>query len=360
MPELKISYTAAGLLMGAYYVSYAALQIPSGYLSEHIKPHKLIAISTLILSISAFSFSLITDFTQGFICRIIIGIGAAFAFVSGMNLIPQWFNQKKLGTPLGIFQSAGGTGATVALVIMPILADLTNWRASLIFVSIPTFAIAAVCWFTLKTKSNNKKYSTIQKIEDKTVKGNRKFFTNSSLWLLGLAMLITIGSLAGISTWIPPFSKEVLNAPPEVIALISGLTIGGVAIGQATSGWISDLLKLRKTIFAAGQFATVICLLTLISLKLDLIQIYVTVLLMGCALGFLSMGFTITTELFPQRRGLALGFVNALGMGGGVMIPPIMGYILDSTRSYFWGFAITSIFLIISAMLMMAVKEKRW
>lgn len=61
MQELNISYTLAGLLMSAYLVTYASLQIPVGYLTDKLGARVMILLSLLILAIGVLLFLCVTS-----------------------------------------------------------------------------------------------------------------------------------------------------------------------------------------------------------------------------------------------------------------------------------------------------------
>ena len=71
--EFNLSAGNLGLLGGGYFLGFASVQIPLGYLLDKSGPKKIVSCFLLVAIVGMISFSLSQNFTSLVISRILIG-----------------------------------------------------------------------------------------------------------------------------------------------------------------------------------------------------------------------------------------------------------------------------------------------
>jgi len=114
-PELakafNISAASLGLLSAAYFYPYAAMQIPSGILSDFLGPRLAVTIFFIIAGIGTAMFGLAQSYDWALVGRVMMGIGVAVVYIPIMKIQAQWFRNYEFATLTGILLTVGNIGA---------------------------------------------------------------------------------------------------------------------------------------------------------------------------------------------------------------------------------------------------------
>ncbi|MEK0326145.1 MAG: MFS transporter, partial [Nitrosopumilus sp.] len=126
--DLNFTYAQVGLMTTAMIFSYAALQLPSSHLREHIGSKRLIIFGLLAMTVSTFLLGFITNTTQAYALRFIAGMGMAGVFVPAMNVIIHLLRDRGKGFAIGMYGMAQAVGFIFVSLLAPILAVEVGWR----------------------------------------------------------------------------------------------------------------------------------------------------------------------------------------------------------------------------------------
>ena len=75
--EFRLSYALAGALTSAYFLSYAALQLPAGMLVDHLGARRVLLAALAIVAVGVLLFPFVPNFEVALGLRLLIGLGAA-------------------------------------------------------------------------------------------------------------------------------------------------------------------------------------------------------------------------------------------------------------------------------------------
>ncbi|MGA3265653.1 MAG: MFS transporter [Verrucomicrobiota bacterium] len=119
MKDLTMDDRLKGQAAGIFFVGYALLQIPGGYLASHWSPKKLIAISLALWGACAVGCGLAASFKQFFVMRILLGMAESAVYPATLVLLANWFPRQEraratafwcLCQPLAVAGAAPATG----------------------------------------------------------------------------------------------------------------------------------------------------------------------------------------------------------------------------------------------------------
>ena len=151
--EFDLMAADLGLLAGGYFLGFASIQIPLGYLLDKFGPKKIVSSFLLIAFIGTVSFALAQSFSGLLVSRILIGVGAGACLMAPLTGYRIWFaeNQQQRANSwmlmiasLGFLSSTlpvqlllptfgwrwifGGTAALILFSIILILAFIPKWN----------------------------------------------------------------------------------------------------------------------------------------------------------------------------------------------------------------------------------------
>ncbi|GAB4355874.1 MAG: MFS transporter [Bryobacter sp.] len=144
--ELGIGPEAWGWVVGAFSISYALFEIPTGRWGDLYGPRR--TLTRIVLWWSAFTAftGLATNYWVLVATRFLFGAGEAGAFPNAGVAISRWFPLAERGRAMGVFyMSAQGASALAPLLIVPLLQAF-GWRM-VFFVFGGIGLVWAAVWF---------------------------------------------------------------------------------------------------------------------------------------------------------------------------------------------------------------------
>ena len=117
-----------GLLAGGYFLGFASMQIPLGYLLDRHGPKKIVSSFLLIAIVGTVSFALAQNFAGLLISRILIGIGVSACLMGPLTGYRIWFEDKYQQRGNSWMLMIASTGFVFSTLPVQILLPLIGWR----------------------------------------------------------------------------------------------------------------------------------------------------------------------------------------------------------------------------------------
>jgi MFS family permease len=130
--DLDLNAETLGLLGGAFFYSFAFLQIPMGPLLDRIGPHKIVSYSVLLSALGSFLFGMGGSFATVLIGRILIGIGMASILMGSMKVFVLHFPSSRFATLVGTIVAVGTFGNILAASPLAYFSSRLGWRMTFI------------------------------------------------------------------------------------------------------------------------------------------------------------------------------------------------------------------------------------
>jgi MFS transporter, ACS family, D-galactonate transporter len=128
--ELGVSAATMGLILGAFFWTYAAMQMPFGWFIDRVGARISLAIAVAWWSVS----TAITATARGVGAltgyRLLLGVGEAGAYPSGAKINMDWFPRSERAIAASIFDSGSRIGAALSLPLVAWLIGSFSWRIS--------------------------------------------------------------------------------------------------------------------------------------------------------------------------------------------------------------------------------------
>lgn len=337
--DLRISYTAAGLLVSAYFWAYTAIQVPLGILTDRLGARRtmLVALAVLVVGVAAFAGS--PGYAEAVIARGVVGLGAAGFWLPSLRLIREWFPAETRARATGFCAAGAGLGGTAALVLLPSLAEDVGWRLAYASTLVPAAIMAALTVAVIRAgplREGGPTPGTPRR------GGLSQVLRARQLWPIEAAVFCSYGSFVAMLTWLPAFLVERQGLTRPEAGMVTATITAGTIISWPGAGLLSDRLGRRKVVYVAGQALAALACLAWIWLApaAGMGAALGVALLTGLAVGGMIIPFVMVVEMMPASLvGTASGIVNSFWLLGGLVIPPLLGMVLDTTRSFPLGFA---------------------
>ena len=333
--EFSLTAGNLGLLAGGYFLGFACMQIPLGYLLDKYGPKKIVSSFLLIALVGTGSFALAESFSGLLISRILIGIGVSACLMAPLTGYRIWYaenQQQRANSWMLMIASLGFLSSTLPVQL---LLPSFGWRwifggiTILILISIILMLVFIPKWNLTKSNqleepNNNGTLSEVWK--------NRFFISVIPMGLFNYGGLMAIQTL-----WAGPWMTRVAGYTPLQSA--TGLFWINVTMLVSFFVWGYFLPKISSIGFSAtkilrlGLPISFCIMLIIIILGSKAGAFYLTLFILSSI--FLSVTQPAVGLAFSgYSAGKALTSFNLLIFAGTFIMQWLMGFVIDITKSY--------------------------
>jgi len=339
--DLGLNDTQFSLLQGiAFALFYCTLGIPIARLADQSNRRNIIASGDALWSLMTALCGLARNFGQLFMARVGVGVGEAALAPAAYSLIADLFPRKKIGRAIGTYQTGLFVGYGLSVILggwlvgtleqgppleLPLVGELSAWRATLVIVGLPGLAIALLC-LTFREPARRGAAEggvPIPELID-FIKRNAAIYGNLVAAFCMLSLLFN-----AVLVWGAEYFIRIHDMPRAAVGLRLGLIVGAFGcVGSVIGGLHADHLHrkgdrggtIRSAILATLALAPLAGFTSLLPNPNYALLMYAPLLLFGSWVFPLAV---MTLQLFtpPSMRAQATAaylFVVALfSMGFG-------------------------------------------
>jgi len=350
--EFNLSAGDLGLLGGGYFLGFAAVQIPLGYLLDNKGPKKIVSYFLLIAVLGMISFSLSENFITLLLSRILIGIGVGACLMGPLTAYRIWYQDETQQRANSWMLMVGAIGMLSSSLPVQFFLPLIGWR--MIFITLALLTIFCIIliiffipnWNKANIQSNSKDNGSLKEI------WNNDFF--KSLVPMGF---FNYGGLFAIQTlWAGPWMVKVSGYTPEQSA--NGLFIIYLSLLISFLSWgylvpkisknVSDAIKLLK--FGAPLNLIVLAFIIYLGPKAGAYHwafFAVSSVFLSLTQPAVGMAFSLS------NAGKALTSFNLLLFVGAFVLQWVIGILIDYSMSLGFseiiGFKVAMMFFLITS-----------
>src|SRR5437773_7702932 len=139
--ELHLDPSTKGVLLSAFFWSYALMQIPMGIAADRVNLRWLYAGAFALWSVSQGLIGFAVGLSSLIAFRVLLGIGEAIYLPGGSKIVSLLFRPSERGLPCGLFDFGTRTGLVIEGVLVPYMLTRFGWRITFAFVG-----FAALLW----------------------------------------------------------------------------------------------------------------------------------------------------------------------------------------------------------------------
>jgi FSR family fosmidomycin resistance protein-like MFS transporter len=326
--EFGLGYAALGLLRTCYAGTMAALQIPSGLLSERLGVPLVLAAGTALSGLAYLIAGASVGFITLIIALVIGGVGASVQHPLASTLVARAFAGTRSMKALGAYNFAGDIGKMTLPALASIMLVVMPWQPTLAILGGIGF-VAAIAIILLAPRfpdeaSIPEPEKPIEIISQATpVPG------------YGFPVLLTIGMVDSATrmaflTFLP-FVLLAKGASLPTVGLALTLVFAGGAAGKLVCAYIGARIGVIATV-CLTEALTTLGILLLLPLPLELAMLLLPVI--GIALnGTSSVLYGSVPELVERtRRARAFSIFYTGTIGAGAAAPALFGLLGDAVN----------------------------
>ena len=257
--DIGVDPASLGLLTSAYFLTFAAFQLPLGVLLDRYGPRRVEAALLLVAAAGAFTFARAETLTGLMLGRALIGLGVSACLMAAFKAFTLWFPAEKLPLANGVQMISGGIGALAASTPVEMSLKFTDWRGVFLILAGLTVTAAICIFLMVPEKQDSRSGETLRE----QLRGIRQVFTSRIFWSIApwaVAAQAAYLSIAGL--WSGPWLRDIAGYDRMTAAnTLMGISVAMIA-GYFAFGSLAERLARRgtqpMTVAAAGMLCFIV------------------------------------------------------------------------------------------------------
>ena len=342
--ELGISASRLGILLSAFFWTYACLQPFAGWLVDRFDVNWVFAAGFLVWSLATAATGAVHVFAALLVLRLLLGIGESVAYPSYSKIIATNFPEEHRGIANAAVSAGLVLGPGFGMLLGGTLMARYGWRPFFIVLGL-TSLLWLIPWLKFKPQPCGS-----MRNDGAAAPSLVEFLRLRSAWGTCVGLFCSNYLSYFLITWLPFYLVRDRGFTMDGMARIGGTMYLMGAICGTIAGWASDrwiaaggtTTRVRKT-FAGGGLLLGGVSLGLSAFSAPAVLVGLLVLAM-IGFGILSSNIWAITQTLagPRAAGRWTGFQNFVGNLAGVVAPSVTGLVVDRTGHFYWAFLIVT------------------
>jgi len=351
--EFGFDKVTMGLIFSAFVWSYAAFQVPGGWLGDRFGPRNVLTILVGYWSVMTALTAAVTGAFSFVVIRFLFGIGEAGAFPSATRAMQEWYPRQERGLCQGLSHSASRIGAAIAPPIVVAIMTTLGWHWVFYICGALGLLWTALWYLTYRNQPDEHPLvnrAELEYIRGVDAKGNvraasserpkvpwRTLLRSPNMWAIMCAYFTYVYCLWIFLSWLPSYLVEYRHFTLLKVGILASLPLWAGVVGDTVGGLAVDRL-LRKTgntklahraVAITGLLGCAVCIVPAAMTE----SAYTAVACLTGAMFFLECtigpSWAVPMHVGGKYSGTVSGMMNMAGNIGGALSPLVFGILVQ-------------------------------
>ncbi|AYF86852.1 MFS transporter [Pseudomonas sp. JS3066] len=369
-PEFNLSPAMEGLLLSAFFWSYALMQIPGGLLLDRYQTRGIIGVATVAWGLFQALGAASHNWLVLLATRIGLGVAESPIMPAGAKLNGAWLTPNERGRGAVLVDGGAPLGSALgAIIISGLIAWLGSWRMAFVVAGVGTVLAGVLAWKYIRNHPsehagvNEAELEHITSANANAQRGRREhnpplrvLLKDRSILAMFAGYSCVLSVFYGLLTWMPSYLHKAHGLDISAMGGATFLIFMCGFVGELIGGWIGDRWKsagaspnlVMRSMFSGSALVAAACILG---------AAYVSSAPLVIGLLCVAMFFIRWCGMYwclpaiiggPAKTGVLAGTMNFCGNMAGVVVPILIGLIVEFSGSYF----LALIFFVVMAALL--------
>lgn len=350
--ELGLDPAMAGLVLGAFFWTYAIFQLPSGWFVDKVGPRIAYTVAVVWWSFFTAAAAVTRGFFSMFGVRLLLGIGEAPAYPTNAKIVSEWFPKRERALATSIFDSGSRGGTVAANFICPVIIVGLGWRMS--FVITGALGIVwAIFWWRMYRRPDQHAGVSQEEREYIAADQPKAEAVVKVPWLSLFKYRTVWGMMAGFFclnfvmyffiTWFPTYLVEARGFKDLKMGAIAAIPPAVGMIFGWIGGWTSDRL-VRKGVklnwARKGPIVGGMAMSSTIALAVVVPEAWQAIALLALCNGSICFAaasvWSLPADVAPTRGHIASigGIQNFASNTAGILTTLVIGALYKATGTF--------------------------
>jgi sugar phosphate permease len=352
--ELGIDPAVMGLVLSAFFWTYAFGQLPAGWFIDKVGVRIALTLAVAWWSFFTAATSVARSVVQFIGMRLMLGLGEAASQPSFAKVAFNWFPRTERGLACSIFNSGSTLGTALSMPLVTWLILMVGWRGSFLATGALGLVWALAWWFVYRDPERWRDVAPEQVDRLLAQRAPQPaaadtiswfdLFRYRSVWGLMIGLFCLNFAIYFFITWFPSYLQDARGFSLKALGLWGALPPLMGLPGNWLGGWTSDRLikagwsptRARKTCLVGAMLMS-----SCIGLSAFVESTWLCLALFMLAFASLSFAgancWTVVSEIAPTPRHVASigGIQNCAGNMAGIILTTFTGVVLTLTSGSF-------------------------
>ncbi len=355
--DLNIDPVHMGLILSAFGWTYAAMQIPGGWLVDKVSPRVLYPIAIALWSLATIGLGFVGSFIGLVILRLAVGALEAPAYPINNRVVTTWFPEGERATAIGFYTSGQFVGLAFLTPVLIYLQQTFGWH--MVFVVTGGIGIVwAVIWYLIYREPRDFKGANAAEVAlieqggglvdlEKKNQSRAAFrwadlwavLNKRKLWGIYIGQFCLNSTLWFFLTWFPTYLVKYRGMDFIKAGFLASVPFLAAFLGVICSGLLSDWLVRRGVSLGMARKLPIISGLLISTCIIGANFVDTPALIIACMAiaffgnGLASITWSMVSALAPARLlGLTGGMFNFIGNLASISVPIVVGLLVDGNN----------------------------
>jgi MFS family permease len=333
--DLHLTISQLGVLLSAFFWTYATIQIPIGWLAERYGAPRVLAIGLAIWAVATMLVGVASSYLLLLVLRLMLGVGESVGFPCTSKILASAVPSESLGTANGIIAFGYLLGPAAGIFLGGLLIEAYGWRVTFV-----VLGLLSLLW--LWPWSRVAVGQRAARPVGADVATIWMIFRQRALWGSSLGHFSTNYTFYFMLSWLPLYLVRVRGFSNLEMAQLATSAYLVNAVFAMGGGWAVDRYIARggsvnfgyKLVMGATQLGAIVCMLCMAlgPRPVALASIFAYQALCGIQ----SPGVFAISQILagPAATGRWVGIQNTLGNLAGIIAPALTGFIVEWTGHF--------------------------
>ena len=340
--ELALSPARLGVLLSAFFWTYASCQLVSGWLVDRFDANWVLAAGFFLWSSATAATGLAWGFASLLVVRLLVGVAESVAYPAYSKIFATHFAENHRGIANALIDAGSKVGPAGGALVGGFFIARFGWRPFFIILGLGALPWLP-CWFKWQPRG-----APAAPHQAEVRPSFREILAHRAAWATCVGLFCGNYFWYFLLSWLPSYFVQERHFSLQNMGIAGSATYLFTAATTTVAGCLSyralaagaSPTKVRKLCVSLGlALATIIVVVPLITNP----RIAVAVLIlasMGYGI-FSSSHWAITQTIAgPAAVGRWTGMQNFVGNLSGVVAPLLTGFVVQATGQFFWAFVV--------------------
>jgi sugar phosphate permease len=371
--EFGFDHATMGVIFSAFAWSYAAFQVPGGWLGDRFGPRRVLALIVGYWSVMTAMTAAATGALSFTIVRFLFGAGEAGAFPVATRAMQLWYPRQERGFCQGLSHGASRLGAALAPPLVVAIVTTLGWHW-VFYICGALGLVWSILWF-LTYRNLPEEHALVSKAELAYIRGSEGrsaaktpgrdakakvpwgvLLRSPNMWAIMCAYFTYVYCLWIFLSWLPSYLVEYRHFTLLKVGYLASLPLWAGVVGDTAGGWVTDRLLKRtgnaklapRLVAIVGLLGCAVCIVPAAITSNPYTAVYCltgAMFFLECTIG---PSWAVPMHVGGKHSGTVSGMMNMAGNIGGALSPLVFG-VLVQVGSWVAPFIVAAGLLILGA-----------
>ena len=335
--DFNLQASDLGIVISAFFLGYAAMQIPGGWLSDRFGSKYVVVIAIAAWSVFTVMTSFAWSLASLIVIRLIFGLTEGAYPSASVKAVTEMFDKPSHPRLSALLVSSNYAGSLLAPLIMAPLLIAFGWRHAFEVIGFAGVAFAVIYFALVPYARSSVGRQSVASQTPVQQTSKRELLKNPFLWQL-LTVWFGLSCVnKGLDSWMPTYLLQQRGLDLKAVGMLTPIPFLLATIATAIGGWVMTrfFADREKYLLIGSASLTGIFLYAMYKSETIPALIFFQSLVYFFKSFVLATVIALPTKILADDQiGTGVGMVNFGGQSAGFVAPAAMGFLVTGTGSF--------------------------